>query len=156
VSAVTAALEAAQLPAERLQLEITETVLLQNTFATLQTLHKLRALGVQIALDDFGTGYSSLSYLRSFPFDKIKIDQSFIQDLGAGVEPYAIVSAVTSLANGLNIASTAEGVETVGQLEILQTMGCTEIQGYLFSRPIPAGDVSRLLDPKALTITGAA
>ena len=156
VDAVSNALACANLPAERLQLEITETVLLKNTFATLQTLHKLKGLGVQIALDDFGTGYSSLSYLRSFPFDKIKIDQSFIQDLGTGAEPYAIVSAVAGLAKGLKIASTAEGVETEGQLEILQTMGCTEIQGYLFSRPIPADGISKLFNSELIASTGAA
>ena len=149
VAAVSSALEAAELPAHRLQLEITETVLLQNTFSTLATLHKLRELGVQIALDDFGTGYSSLSYLRSFPFDKIKIDRSFIKDLGVGEEPYAIVNAVAGLANGLKIVSTAEGVETEKQLEILQTIGCTEIQGFLFSRPLPAEDVYGFLLGKA-------
>jgi EAL domain-containing protein (putative c-di-GMP-specific phosphodiesterase class I) len=145
VPAVLAALDAADLPAQRLQLEITETVLLQNTFATLATLHQLRSVGVQIALDDFGTGYSSLSYLRSFPFDKIKIDRSFVKDLGTGTEPYAIVNAVAGLARGLQITSTAEGVETEEQLKILQGIGCTEIQGYLFSRPIPGEDVHQFL-----------
>jgi EAL domain-containing protein (putative c-di-GMP-specific phosphodiesterase class I) len=156
VDAVASALSLAGLPAERLQLEITETVLLQNTFATLSTLHKLKALGVQIALDDFGTGYSSLSYLRSFPFDKIKIDQSFIRDLGQSAEPYAIVNAVTGLANGLKIASTAEGVETQAQMEILQDIGCTELQGYLFSRPVPGEEVRSLLAEKDSLFAGAA
>ena len=123
--------------------EITETLLMQNTFATLATLHELRKLGVQIAMDDFGTGYSSLSYLRSFPFDKIKIDQSFIQDLSNGAEPVAIVNAVAGLAKCLNMTSTAEGVETQLQLETLQRIGCTEMQGYLFSRAIPAKEVSQ-------------
>jgi EAL domain-containing protein (putative c-di-GMP-specific phosphodiesterase class I) len=118
--------------ASRLQLEITETVLMHNTFATLATLHQLRKLGVQIAMDDFGTGYSSLSYLRSFPFDKIKIDRSFIQDLSNGAEPLAIVHAVAGLARSLNMISTAEGVETQQQLDQLQSVGCTEMQGYLF------------------------
>src|SRR5579884_3669023 len=112
LSTVTGILAETGMPARKLQLEITETVLLQNTFATLATLHELRKLGVQIALDDFGTGYSSLSYLRSFPFDKIKIDRSFIQDLAKGSEPAAIVNAVANLAKCLNMASTAEGVET--------------------------------------------
>ena len=129
------------MPARKLQLEITELVLMQNTFSTLATLHELRKLGVQIAMDDFGTGYSSLSYLRSFPFDKIKIDRSFIRDLSNGAEPLAIVHAVAGLANCLNMISTAEGVETQQQLETLQAIGCTEMQGYLFSKARPAKEV---------------
>jgi diguanylate cyclase (GGDEF)-like protein len=143
VKVVMAALAESGLPAQRLQLEITETLLMQNTFATLATLHELRKLGVQIAMDDFGTGYSSLSYLRNFPFDKIKIDRSFIQDLANGAEPLAIVHAVTGLAKCLNMISTAEGVETQQQLETLQAVGCTEMQGYLFSKPRPAKEVSQ-------------
>ena len=129
-------------------MEITETVLLQNTFATLATLHELRKLGVQIAFDDFGTGYSSLSYLRSFPFDKIKIDQSFIQDLSNGAEPVAIVQAVANLAKCLNMTSTAEGVETQQQMDMLQSMGCTEMQGYLFSRARPASEIRQFFEQK--------
>jgi len=110
----------------------------------LETLEKLRALGVQIALDDFGTGYSSLSYLRSFPFDKIKIDRSFIQDLSNGTEPLAIVHAVAGLAKSLNMISTAEGVETKQQLETLQAVGCVEMQGYLFSKARPPGEIERM------------
>jgi diguanylate cyclase (GGDEF)-like protein len=140
----------------KLQLEITETVLLQNTFATLATLHELRKLGVQIALDDFGTGYSSLSYLRSFPFDKIKIDRSFIQDLSNGAEPAAIVQAVTNLAKCLHMTSTAEGVETQQQLEMLQAIGCTEMQGYLFSRARPASEIRQFFGRDAVSVTGAA
>lgn len=133
------------LPADRLQLEITETVLMQNTFNTLATLQKLRALGVQIALDDFGTGYSSLSYLRSFPFDKIKIDRSFVQDLSNSKEPFAIVHAVAGLAKSLNMVSTAEGVETKQQRDALQSLGCVEMQGYLFSRPRPSAEIAGIL-----------
>jgi diguanylate cyclase (GGDEF)-like protein len=133
------------LSADRLQLEITETVLMQNTFNTLATLKKLRALGVQIALDDFGTGYSSLSYLRSFPFDKIKIDRSFVQDLSNSKEPIAIVHAVAGLAKSLNMVSTAEGVETKQQRDALQSLGCVEMQGYLFSRPRPPGEIAEIL-----------
>ena len=122
---------------------------MHNTFKTLATLHQLRKLGVQIAMDDFGTGYSSLSYLRSFPFDKIKIDRSFIQDLSNGAEPLAIVHAVAGLARSLNMISTAEGVETQQQLDQLQSVGCTEMQGYLFSHARPAADIVRLfLAPK--------
>jgi len=147
---VVSALAESGMPASRLQLEITETVLMQNTFNTLATLHQLRKLGVQIAMDDFGTGYSSLAYLRSFPFDKIKIDRSFIQDLSNGAEPLAIVHAVAGLAKSLNMVSTAEGVETQQQLDQLQSIGCTEMQGYLFSHARPAADIVRLfLDPAA-------
>ncbi|HWF95299.1 MAG TPA: EAL domain-containing protein [Xanthobacteraceae bacterium] len=149
---VVSALAESGMPANRLQLEITETVLMHNTFNTLATLHALRKLGVQIAMDDFGTGYSSLSYLRSFPFDKIKIDRSFIQDLSNGAEPLAIVHAVAGLAKSLNMISTAEGVETQQQLDQLQSVGCTEMQGYLFSHARPAADIVRLfLDPAAET-----
>jgi diguanylate cyclase (GGDEF)-like protein len=146
LNVVTAALGETGMPARKLQLEITETVLLQNTFATLQTLHELRKLGVQIALDDFGTGYSSLSYLRSFPFDKIKIDRSFIQDLSNGQEPVAIVQAVANLAKSLKMASTAEGVETQQQMDMLQALGCTEMQGYLFSHARPASEIRRFFE----------
>jgi diguanylate cyclase (GGDEF)-like protein len=144
VTMVMSALEESGMAGTRLQLEITESVLMQNTFATLAILHELRKLGVQIALDDFGTGYSSLSYLRSFPFDKIKIDRSFIEDLSNGAEPLAIVHAVAGLAKCLNMVSTAEGVETQQQLDKLQSVGCTEMQGYLFSRARPAVEIERL------------
>jgi diguanylate cyclase (GGDEF)-like protein/PAS domain S-box-containing protein len=153
---VTEALAESGMSAHKLQLEITETVLLQNTFATLATLHELRRMGVQIALDDFGTGYSSLSYLRSFPFDKIKIDRSFIQDLSNGAEPLAIVNAVAGLAKCLNMTSTAEGVETQQQLEALQSIGCTEMQGYLFSRARPASEIRQFFTQGSLPKAGAA
>jgi diguanylate cyclase (GGDEF)-like protein len=143
VEVVMSALEDSGMPANRLQLEITESVLMQNTFGTLATLHKLRELGVQIAMDDFGTGYSSLSYLRSFPFDKIKIDRSFIQDISSAAEPLAIVHAVAGLAKCLNMVSTAEGVETQQQMETLQNVGCTEMQGYFFSQAKPAAEIIR-------------
>jgi EAL domain-containing protein (putative c-di-GMP-specific phosphodiesterase class I) len=156
VKVVTDVLNASGMAAHRLQLEITESVLMQNTFATLATLHELRKLGVQIAMDDFGTGYSSLSYLRSFPFDKIKIDRSFIQDLSNGAEPLAIVHAVAGLAKCLNMISTAEGVETQQQLEALQAIGCTEMQGFLFSRPRPAKEIDRFFATRATGIGGAA
>ncbi len=156
VKVVTEALEEFGMSAHRLQLEITESVLMQNTFATLATLHELRKLGVQIAMDDFGTGYSSLSYLRSFPFDKIKIDRSFIQDLSNGAEPLAIVHAVAGLANCLNMISTAEGVETQQQLDTLQAIGCTEMQGYLFSQARPAKDVLGFFSQRSDKAAGAA
>jgi diguanylate cyclase (GGDEF)-like protein/PAS domain S-box-containing protein len=155
VAIVKNALADCGMPAERLQLEITETMLMQNTFATLAMLHELRNLGVQIAMDDFGTGYSSLSYLRSFPFDKIKIDRSFIQDLANGAEPRAIVHAVAGLAKCLNMISTAEGVETQQQLDALHAVGCTEMQGYLFSRAKPADEILQLFQSQTAT-AGAA
>ena len=151
---VKSALEDTGFSPIRLQLEITESVLMQNTFATLETLHALRKLGVQIAMDDFGTGYSSLSYLRSFPFDKIKIDRSFIQDLSNGAEPLAIVHAVAGLAKCLNMVSTAEGVETQQQLDTLQTIGCTEMQGYLFSRARPAKELGQFFPERLARVPG--
>jgi diguanylate cyclase (GGDEF)-like protein len=156
VKVVTDALTESGMAARRLQLEITESVLMQNTFSTLATLHELRKLGVQIAMDDFGTGYSSLSYLRSFPFDKIKIDRSFIQDLSNGAEPLAIVHAVAGLANCLNMISTAEGVETQQQLDTLQALGCTEMQGYLFSQAKPAKEVAKFFKEGFVKSAGAA
>ena len=143
LSMVSSALARSGLAAERLELEITETVLLQDSDATLATLHDLRALGVRISMDDFGTGYSSLSYLRKFPFDKIKIDGSFIRDITEQGLP--IVRAVAAMGSGLGIVTTAEGVETREQLELLEREGCTEVQGYLLSQPLPAGDVVNLL-----------
>jgi diguanylate cyclase (GGDEF)-like protein len=147
VQTVTEALAASGLPDFRLELEITESVLLQDGKATLQA---LRDLGVRIAMDDFGTGYSSLSYLRSFPFDKIKIDQSFIHDLRENDNSAAIVRAVTSLGTSLGMATTAEGIETHAQLAQLRMQCCTEVQGYLFSRPCPAGDMAMLLQRSRL------
>jgi diguanylate cyclase (GGDEF)-like protein len=144
LSLVVAALAASGLPASRLELEITETVLLGNTEATLAILQQLRTLGVRIAMDDFGTGYSSLSYLRRFPFDKIKIDQSFIRDSSETGNSRAIVRAAAGLGTSFGIATTAEGVETQWQLERIKADGCTEAQGYLFSPPVPAGDIAAL------------
>jgi diguanylate cyclase (GGDEF)-like protein len=142
---VIAALGASGLSAQRLELEITETVLLQDTDTTVSTLNQLRDLGVRISMDDFGTGYSSLGYLRKFPFDKIKIDQSFIRDMANGPDSIAIVRAVTGLGTSLGISTTAEGVETEAQLAKLRAEGCTEVQGYLFSKPVPASEIGSLL-----------
>jgi diguanylate cyclase (GGDEF)-like protein len=139
------ALAASGLAPERLVLEVTESVLLQNSDDRRAMLHRLRALGIRIALDDFGTGYSSLSYLRSFPFDKIKIDQSFIRDLDSNPDSMVIVEAVIGLARGLGMTTVAEGVETAQQLATLTEAGCTRVQGYLFSRPVPENEVPALL-----------
>jgi diguanylate cyclase (GGDEF)-like protein len=145
VGAVMSALAAARLPPGRLELEVTESVLLLDSDATRATLHKLRELGVRIAMDDFGTGYSSLSYLRSFPFDRIKIDRSFVQELSSGSESVAIVHAIAELACKLGMETTAEGVETEEQLMILRAEACTEIQGYLISAPKPAAELAAVL-----------
>jgi diguanylate cyclase (GGDEF)-like protein/PAS domain S-box-containing protein len=146
VQAVVNAIVASGLNPGRLELEITETALLSDSAATLETLRKLQNFGVRIALDDFGTGYSSLSYLRSFPFNKIKIDQSFINGLSDGSEEaVAIVRAVTQMGLSLGMSTTAEGVETASQLDIVRAEGCTEVQGYLFSSPQPAREIARMI-----------
>jgi EAL domain-containing protein (putative c-di-GMP-specific phosphodiesterase class I) len=142
---VIAALREAELDPHRLELEITEGVLLQDSEATLAILHRLKRLGVRIAMDDFGTGYSSLGYLRAFPFDKIKIDRAFVADLAVRPDAVAIVRAVTTLADSLGMTTTAEGVETEEQLAHLREAGCTEVQGYLISRPVPADAVAPML-----------
>jgi predicted signal transduction protein with EAL and GGDEF domain len=142
---ILGALAASGLQPTRLEIEITETVLLQDKESTLATLHQLRALGVRIAMDDFGTGYSSLTYLQSFPFDRIKIDRSFVKDIAENAGSLNIVRAVAALANGLGMKATAEGVETRQQLDTITSEGCTEVQGFLFSHPLPAREIERLL-----------
>lgn len=142
--AVRDALRAASLPGNRLEIEITEAVLMLNSEDTLKVLHEMRDLGARISMDDFGTGYSSLSYLRSFPFDKIKIDRSFIRDLTGTGGAVAIVRAISGLGNSLSLATTAEGVETREQFAILAAEGCTEVQGFLFSRPVPESELQPL------------
>jgi EAL domain-containing protein (putative c-di-GMP-specific phosphodiesterase class I) len=145
LQAVRDALKDAGLPPTRLELEITETLLLDKSEMVTATLHALRALGVHISMDDFGTGYSSLSYLRSFPFDKIKIDRSFVHDIGANTDSQAIVRAIVSLGSSLGIKITAEGVETEDDLAYLKAEGCTEGQGYLFSKAQPQNAILALL-----------
>ena len=140
-AAVSGALAGAGLAAGRLELEVTESVLLQHSGAVLALLHELRGMGLRIALDDFGTGYSSLSYLRSFPFDKLKIDQSFVRTLTGRPDSAAIVDAIVTLASSLGMTTTAEGVETVEQLGQIRRAGCTEAQGYHFGQPQSAADV---------------
>ena len=146
LSIVMDALKQSGLPAKRLELEITETLLLEKSSQVLATLHALRALGVRISMDDFGTGYSSLSYLRSFPFDKIKIDQSFVRDLAANRDAQAIVRSIISLGTGLGVTITAEGVETEAELSYLRVEGCHEGQGFLFSSARPNADIVGLLE----------
>jgi EAL domain-containing protein (putative c-di-GMP-specific phosphodiesterase class I) len=131
--------------AQRLELEITESVLLADGAATLATLHALRDLGVRMSMDDFGTGYSSLSYLRSFPFDKIKIDKSFVKDLSDTNDSGAIVRAIISLGRSLGMRTAAEGVEMREQLTWLRREGCDEAQGFFFSAPACSRDIPELL-----------
>jgi diguanylate cyclase (GGDEF)-like protein len=145
VAAVTDALARSRLPPRRLELEITESVLMHDSETTLAMLHQLRNLGVKISMDDFGTGYSSLGYLRKFPFDKIKIDRSFIHDMTDRDDSLAIVRAVAAMGTSLGMVTTAEGVETLEQLERLRKEGCNEVQGYFFSRPRPAAEIDGLL-----------
>ncbi|WP_321345109.1 EAL domain-containing protein [Breoghania sp.] len=146
VQAVSNALAVSGIEPERVELEITESVLLHDSETNVRSLRALKELGIHIAMDDFGTGYSSLSYLQKFPFDKIKIDQYFVRTLADRPEASAIVRAVTGLGKSLQIATTAEGVETEEQLVHLQKEGCTQVQGYLFSRPLPADQLAGLLD----------
>ncbi|MEQ1900622.1 MAG: EAL domain-containing protein [Devosia sp.] len=143
---VHAALADSGLPPTRLELEITESLLLNDNEHTLQTLHRLRAIGIRISMDDFGTGYSSLSYLRSFPFDKIKIDRSFMRDLESRGDSLAIIKAVIGLGHSLGMSTTAEGVETQEQLDAVREQGCNEVQGFYFSPPLEIGQVADLLD----------
>jgi diguanylate cyclase (GGDEF)-like protein/PAS domain S-box-containing protein len=141
---------------ERLCLEITESVLMQDSEANISILHKIRALGVQIALDDFGTGYSSLNYLRSFPFSKIKIDRCFVSEIDTREDCRAIIRSVVSLANSLGMSTVAEGVERIEQLEELRREGCDEVQGFFYSAAVPAHELSDLRNPKTrpdLTLT---
>jgi diguanylate cyclase (GGDEF)-like protein/PAS domain S-box-containing protein len=147
--AVKQALDQTGLSPKRLELEITETLLLEKADHVLATLHALRALGVGISMDDFGTGYSSLSYLRSFPFDKIKIDRSFVHDLGSNTEGQAIVRAILSLGSSLGITITAEGIETDAELACLQAAGCHEGQGFLFSKAQPQAEILEFLAKEA-------
>src|SRR2546430_12152717 len=145
---IAAALAASGLVANRLELEITEAVLIRDDEAALAILHQLRAIGVRIALDDFGTGYSSLSYLQRFPFDKIKIDRCFVNDIAEPDRASCIVQAVVNIAAARHMTTTAEGVETQQQLELLRALGCAEMQGYLFSPAKPAAEIRQLFHRK--------
>jgi diguanylate cyclase (GGDEF)-like protein len=148
VNLVFQALATSGLAPDRLEVEITESLFLESSDSVREILHGLKQIGVRIALDDFGTGFSSLSYLRKFPFDKIKIDRSFIIELLSEQEASAVVKAITDLAAALDMETTAEGVEEPAQVEALRAHGCTTVQGYLFSKPVPAGKVPELLELK--------
>lgn len=144
VTLVADVLRETGLPAHRLELEITESALMDDVEQAVQTLHMLRALGVALAVDDFGTGYSSLAYLKRFPIGKLKVDQSFVRGIAAEESDRAIVTATIAMARSLGFTTTAEGVETEAQLDILRALGCSAYQGYLFSRPVEAADFARL------------
>ena len=156
VSAVISALATSGLRPGQLELEITESVLMHDDEATMAALHQLHELGVRISMDDFGTGYSSLSYLRSFPFDKIKIDQSFVRDLVERPDSIAIIRAVAALGKSFGMTTLAEGVETQEQLDKMRAEGCTEVQGYFYSKPVPASEVGRLLSGFRKSVRAAA
>ncbi|WP_369991385.1 sensor domain-containing protein [Pseudomonas xanthosomatis] len=147
VHTVALALSDSGLPASRLELEITESVLLGNSEENVRTLRALKDLGVSISLDDFGTGYSSLGYLRSFPFDRIKIDKSFVHDMCDSREAMSIIRAITELSNSLMIKTTAEGVESAEQMQRLMAEGCSNFQGYLYGRPVPASERLKQIAP---------
>jgi diguanylate cyclase (GGDEF)-like protein len=145
VNVVRNALTHSGLPAHRLELEVTESLLIHDSSDALETLATLRKMGVRVALDDFGTGYSSLAYLRTFPLDKLKIDRSFVASLEGDIDAQAIVSAIIDLARALRLSTTAEGVETQAQLSILTALGCSDIQGYFFARPMAATQIENFL-----------
>jgi EAL domain-containing protein (putative c-di-GMP-specific phosphodiesterase class I) len=145
VESVAAALSEAGLDPRRLELEITEGVLLQSTEEALATMHRLREIGVRFAMDDFGTGYSSLAYLRSFPFDRLKVDRAFVRHIEADPGDVSIVRAVAGMGRELGMTTVAEGVETEGQLRLLAEAGCRHAQGYLFSAPVPASELPAVL-----------
>jgi EAL domain-containing protein (putative c-di-GMP-specific phosphodiesterase class I) len=143
---INSVLKKTGLAPNRLEIEVTETVLVKDPHVALDTLRRIRALGVRVALDDFGTGYSSLSYLRLFPFDRIKIDRSFVQDLGQRQDSQVIVHAIVDIAAGLGMTITAEGIETTEQATYLRQIGCHEFQGFLFARPAPANQLVGVIE----------
>lgn len=145
IASIAAILDHTGLDPGCLELEITESVVMDQSEASVERLRGLRALGVRLALDDFGTGYSSLSYLRQLPLDTIKVDRSFVSGIGADLESTPIVQAVISLAHGLGIDVVAEGIETEPQLTVLRELACDRAQGYLFSKPLPAAELEGLL-----------
>ncbi|MFK0166219.1 putative bifunctional diguanylate cyclase/phosphodiesterase [Rhizobium sp. NPDC090279] len=154
VDTVKTVLELTEFDARRLELEITESVLLRDNAANLEVLNRLRSLGLTIALDDFGTGYSSLGYLQRFPFDKLKIDRSFVQDLESRPDSFAIVQSIATLGRNLNMLTTAEGVETQTQLDMVIKAGCSECQGYYFSPPIPDNEFRAMISRQSGDIAG--
>ncbi len=155
VATVQSVLTTTGLDPHRLVLECTETIFIEDSEKMLSTLHKLKQIGVQIALDDFGTGYSSLSYLRSFPFDIVKIDRSFVSDLDASTSSSVIVQAVILIAGSLGIKTVAEGIETEAQLKLLRLLGCNDVQGYLLGVPAPAEEIGKLVEQRSVRAAAA-
>lgn len=145
VDRITSHVERHRLPPNSLEIEITENLLLQDVSGVIDKMRMLRDRGVRISIDDFGTGYSSLNYLRRFPINSIKLDQSFVRDLDESHRHSPIVNAIVGIADGFDLKLLAEGVETDFQRRTLQDLGCDEMQGFLFSRPLPASEVARLL-----------
>ncbi len=143
-------------PLDYLELEVTESMLMRDFDATLHTLTALRAMGVKIAIDDFGTGYSSLAYLRRLPVDKLKLDQSFTRDVGSAEGDGVIIKAVLAIAQSLQLAVVAEGVETQAQIDFLLSLGCTTVQGYMLGRPLPAAATAELLRQSVTNARGIA
>ena len=150
VATVQSVLTTTGLDPHRLVLECTETIFIEDSEKMLSTLHKLKQIGVQIALDDFRTGYSSLSYLRSFPFDIVKIDRSFVSDLDASTSSSVIVQAVILIAGSLGIKTVAEGIETEAQLKLLKLLGCNDVQGDLLGKPAPASEIGKLVEQRSV------
>jgi EAL domain-containing protein (putative c-di-GMP-specific phosphodiesterase class I) len=155
LDSIASAINSAGIAPHRLQVEITESVLLQDMDETLRVLERLKATGVGISVDDFGTGYASLSYLRKFPFDTLKIDQSFIREMANDGESLAIIESTLGLAHKLGMATVAEGVETVEQMSLLRAMNCSRVQGYLINRPHPASAVPAMLAREAVDSKGS-
>jgi EAL domain-containing protein (putative c-di-GMP-specific phosphodiesterase class I) len=145
VEMVTGSMDQAGIDPGALELELTESVVMQDADATVAKLTALRRKGVGLAIDDFGTGYSSLSYLKRFPLDRLKIDQSFVRDIGHSSDSEAIIQAIVGMAHSLRLQTVAEGVETREQLKFLHSLGCDQLQGYLFSRPVPAAEIPPLI-----------
>ena len=135
-------LDAAAIPAENLEFEITESLMMNNIQETIETLQKMKDLGLHLSIDDFGTGYSSLSYLKQFPINKLKIDKSFVDGLPNDLDDLAIVQAIIAISHALKLTVIAEGVETAEQYKLLAQLDCNEIQGYFFAKPLPAKDVT--------------
>jgi EAL domain-containing protein (putative c-di-GMP-specific phosphodiesterase class I) len=146
VATVAAVLQESELPTGSVELELTESVIMRDAPETVRRLRELTSLGIRLAIDDFGTGYSSLGYLKAFPIGALKIDRSFIRDVERDPNSAALVQAIIALANSLMLKVVAEGVETRVQLEMLRSFGCHELQGYVFSRPVPADELTALLE----------
>ena len=149
IEVVAKALNESGLPPRSLDLELTESIIMENSKETLATLYELKAMGVKISVDDFGTGYSSLGYLKRFPVDLIKIDHTFVRDLATSADDAAITTAIIAMARSLKLEVLAEGVETPAQAEFLLERGCNLMQGYMFGRPLPAQKFERLLKPSS-------